>query len=102
MSIREGQPVTFGNQIIESFDMSRDGARMLFDSDRSGTMDLYRQSRGGGEPERLTRSPADEFWPQWSPDGKEIALHSFVDGRRRLFVMSSCGGAILNRLAGRR
>jgi len=29
VSIREGQPVTFGNQIIESFDMSRDGARML-------------------------------------------------------------------------
>ena len=24
--------------------------------------------------------PADEFWPQWSPDGTEIAFHSFVDG----------------------
>jgi eukaryotic-like serine/threonine-protein kinase len=93
VSIREAQPVTFGNQIIESFDISRDGARMLFDSDRGGTMDLYRQPPGGGEPERLTQSPADEFWPQWSPDGKEIALHSFVDGRRRLFVMSSDGGS---------
>ena len=66
---------------------------MLFDSDRGGTMDLYRQPLGGGEPERLTQSPADEFWPQWSPDGKEIAFHSFVDGRRHIFVMSSDGGA---------
>ena len=92
-SIRQAEPVTFGNQIIESFDLSADGTRMLFDSDRGGTMDLYRQPIGGGEPERLTQSPADEFWPQWSPDGKEIAYHSFVDGRRHLFVMSSDGGS---------
>jgi eukaryotic-like serine/threonine-protein kinase len=92
VSIRQAEPVTFGNQIIESFDLSADGTRMLFDSDRGGTMDLYRQPIGGGEPERLTQDPADEFWPQWSPDGGEIAFHSFVDGRRRLFVMPSDGG----------
>ncbi len=92
VSVRQAEPVTFGNQIIESFDISPDGQRMLFDSDRGGTMDLYRQPLGGGEPERLTQSPADEFWPKWSPDGKEIAFHSFVDGRRQLFVMSSDGG----------
>jgi Tol biopolymer transport system component len=92
-SIRQAEPVTFGNQIIESFDLSADGSRMLFDSDRGGTMDLYRQPIGGGEPERLTQSPADEFWPQWSPDGKEIAFHSFVDGVRLLFVMPSDGGS---------
>jgi eukaryotic-like serine/threonine-protein kinase len=93
VSIRQAEPVTYGSQIIESFDLSADGTRMLFDSDRGGTMDLYRQPIGGGEPERLTQSPADEFWPQWSPDGKEIAFHSFVDGGRRLFVMSSDGGS---------
>ena len=92
VSIRQAEPVTFGNQVIESFDLSADGTRLLFDSDRGGTMDLYRQPIRGGEPERLTQSPADEFWPQWSPDGTEIAFHSFVDGGRRLFVMSSDGG----------
>jgi Tol biopolymer transport system component len=92
-SIRQAEPVTFGNQIIESFDLSADGKRMLFDSDRGGTMDLYRQLSGGGEPERLTQSPAAEFWPQWSPDEKEIAFHAFVDGNRRLFVMPSDGGS---------
>jgi Tol biopolymer transport system component len=92
-SIRQAEPVTFGNQIIESFDLSADGKRMLFDSDRGGTMDLYRQSFGGGEPDRLTQTPAAEFWPEWSPDEKEIAFHAFVDGSRRLFVMSSDGGS---------
>jgi Tol biopolymer transport system component len=92
-SIRQAEPVTFGNQIIESFDLSVDGKRMLFDSDRGGTMDLYRQSFGGGEPERLTQTPAAEFWPQWSPEEKEIAFHAFVDGSRRLFVMPSDGGS---------
>ena len=92
-SIRQAEPVTFGNQVIESFDMSADGTRMLFDSDRGGTMDLYRQPIAGGEPERLTQDPADEFWPQWSPDGREIAFHSFVDGSRHLFVMPSDGGS---------
>jgi Tol biopolymer transport system component len=92
VSIRQAEPITSGNQIIESFDVSADGRRMLFDSDRGGTMDLYRQPLAGGEPERLTQSPADEFWPQWSPDAREIAFHSFENGRRQLFVMPSDGG----------
>ena len=93
VSVRQAEPMTSGNQIIESFDVSPDGQRLLFDSDRSGTMDLYRQSRGGGEPERLTQSPADEFWPRWSPNGREIAYHSFVGGTRQLFVIPADGGS---------
>jgi serine/threonine-protein kinase len=92
VSVRQAEPVTSGNQIIESFDVSTDGRRLLFDSDRGGTMDLYRQPSGGAEPERLTQSTADEFWPRWSPDGREIAYHSFVGGIRQLFVMPADGG----------
>jgi hypothetical protein len=45
-----------------------------------------------GEVERLTDDPADDFAPAWSPDGAEIAFHSFRTGNRDLFVMPARGG----------
>ena len=90
-SVRQAEPVTSGNQITEAFDISADGRWLLFDSDRSGNQDLYRMPMPAGEPERLTDSPADEFWPQLSPDGMEIAYHAFTGVRRHLFLMSSDG-----------
>jgi Tol biopolymer transport system component len=33
----------------------------------------------------------EEFWPSWSPDGREIVFHGFEGGRRHLFVMSADG-----------
>jgi serine/threonine-protein kinase len=90
-SVRQAEPVTSGNQIVECLDISRDGRWLAFDSDRSGNQDIYRRPLSGGEPERLTDSDADEFWPAWSPSGDEIAFHGFRAGRRHLFVMSADG-----------
>jgi Tol biopolymer transport system component len=91
-SVRQAEAVTSGNQITEGLDVSRDGQWLAFDSDRSGNQDLYRRPLSGGEPQRLTESDADEFWPAWSPSGAEIAFHGFRGGRRHLFVMSADGG----------
>jgi serine/threonine-protein kinase len=90
-SVRQAEPVTSGTQIVESLDLSRDGRWLAFDSDRSGNQDIYRQPLSGGEPERLTDTDADEFWPAWSPSGAEIAFHGFRGSRRHLFVMSADG-----------
>jgi len=90
-SVRQAEPVTSGNQVMESFDISRDGRWLAFDSDRGGNQDIYRRPLSGGEPERLTDTDADEFWPVWSPSGAEIAFHGFRGGRRHLFVMSADG-----------
>ena len=46
----------------------------------------------GGEPEQLTTDPQDDFSPAWSPDGKEIAFHSFRNGNRDTFVIPAAGG----------
>jgi Tol biopolymer transport system component len=91
VSVREAEPVTTGNQVIESLEVSQDGRWLAFDSDRRGNQDIYRVPIAGGEPERLTETDADEFWPTWSPDGAEIAFHGFQGVRRHLFVSAADG-----------
>jgi Tol biopolymer transport system component len=91
VSVREAEPVTNGSQIVESLDISRDGRWLIFDSDRSGNQDIYRRPLSGGEPERLTETITDEFWGRWSPNGDEIAFHSFQGTRRHIYTMSADG-----------
>ena len=86
------RPVTQGNQEVECLSVSRDGAWLLYDSNRSGNQDLYKMPLGGGEPIQLTTDPADDFCPTLSPDGREIAFYSFRGtGNRRVFTMLSGG-----------
>jgi Tol biopolymer transport system component len=91
VSVRDAEPVTRGNQVIEDMGLSRDGHWLAFDSDLSGNHDIYRMRLPDGEPERLTEDEAEEFWPTWSADGGEIVFHGFPGGRRHLFLMSSDG-----------
>ena len=46
----------------------------------------------GGEPEHLTSSPIDEFRGAISPDGNEMAYHTFETGWRNLFLLPLDGG----------
>ncbi|MBA3317417.1 MAG: serine/threonine-protein kinase [Gemmatimonadales bacterium] len=93
-AIDEAKQITTGSQVIEWFDLSQDGRRLVFDSDRSGNADLYRMALdGAGEPEQVTRDSVDEFWPAWSPDGREIAFHSFREGHRQIYLIPGDGGA---------
>ena len=90
-SVRDAEPLTRGNQVLESVEISRDGRWLAFDSDLRGNQDIYRLQLPGGDPEQLTEDDADEFWPTWSPDGREIAFHGFRGVRRHLFVMAAAG-----------
>jgi Tol biopolymer transport system component/tRNA A-37 threonylcarbamoyl transferase component Bud32 len=92
VSIREAEPVTVGNQIVENHDVSEDGRWLAYDSDLEGNQDIYLMPLGGGEPRRLTTSPADDYAPDFSPDGREIAFYSNRYGSRDIFVMSVNGG----------
>jgi Tol biopolymer transport system component len=91
VSVRDAEPVTRGTQVIESIEVSRDGEWLALDSDLRGNQDIYRLRLPAGEPERLTDSDIDEFWPTWSPDGRELAFHGFQGVRRHLFVMAADG-----------
>ena len=83
--------ITFGKQTIEELGASTDGRWLTYDSNLNGNGDIYKVPVSGGEPQQLTRDPADDFAPHWSPDGTEIAFHSFRNGNRDIFIISADG-----------
>jgi len=82
------QQVTSGNQTIEGVRISPDGRWLLYDSNLGGNSDIYRTpiEPPGGEPDRLTRGPGDKFRGVLSPNGRELAYHSFQTGSRNIFL----------------
>jgi eukaryotic-like serine/threonine-protein kinase len=47
---------------------------------RSGNSDIWVYPVVGGQPTRITFGP-DDYWPVWSPDGKEISYGVFENGK---------------------
>jgi hypothetical protein len=37
---------------------------------------FWKMPSGGGDLQRLVREPMSQYWPAFSPDGREIAFHS--------------------------
>jgi Tol biopolymer transport system component len=87
----DAEQITHDQAYIEYLDVSPDGRRLLFSSDRSGNQDLWTMTLGG-ETTRLTADPAPEWAPNWSPDGSEIAFYSARSGDREIWVMPAGGG----------
>jgi serine/threonine-protein kinase len=89
VSVRDGRLVTSGTQVVEGHDVSPDGQWLVYDSNLRGNADIYKLRLDGGEPIPIVTGPTDEFGPQWSPDGREVAFFGAAD----VFVVSAEGGA---------
>lgn len=66
-------------------DYSPDGRWIWFNSDRSGSWDLWRMPASGAGPnderaERMTRDEWEDWFPHPSPDGRWIVFLSFEKG----------------------
>jgi len=65
--------------------------RILFQSDRNGSWDIYVMNIDGSNLMSLTTHPAADEYPVWSPNGKQIAFESNREGNYDIYVMNADG-----------
>jgi len=70
---------------------SPDGSRIVFESDRSGSQQLYVMNADGTGQRRITFGGGWYASPAWSPDGKWIAFTRRGSDGRRIGIMSADG-----------
>ncbi len=85
--------LTYGAGLQTDVSWSPDGRRVAYAWNRDGNFDIWMQSIDGGDPMRVTSSPADETQPAWSPDGQRLVLRSEDDGGG-LFTVDFKGGPV--------
>lgn len=74
--------------------VSSDGRRVVYQSDRSGTMDIWVYDRETTEHVPLTRGDAVDQMPDWFPDGRVVfASNRGGEGGHPLWTVSGEGGA---------
>jgi serine/threonine protein kinase len=73
--------------------LSPDGRRVAFASDRSGAWEIWLADVDGSNAVQLTSLGARVTgYPHWSPDGERVVFHSMVRGQSELFSVASGGG----------
>ena len=75
-------------------ELSPDGTRIVFVSDRSGSDEIYICNADGSNLLQVTnlgnaRTPGI---PRWSPDGQKIAFDAVIGGHTAIFVIQANGG----------
>ena len=73
---------------------SPDGQFVAFVSEVSGNRDVWIKPVSGGDEIQVTHHPADDFDPDWSPDGSTIAFRSYR-GAGGIYTIPAFGGTAL-------
>ena len=82
---------TTRDEIFPTF--SPDGARIAYQSDRSGTHEVWiSDSNGLGSVQLTSFGRGMTGSPHWSPDGQRIAFDSSAEGQFDIYVVDAAGG----------
>ena len=69
---------------------------LVFHSARAGNLEIYRANADASDPQRLTNDPAEDLWPDISPNGRSVAFASTRTGNREIFVLDLQDGTLRN------
>jgi TolB protein len=72
---------------------SPDGSQIVFESDRSGSQQIYVMNADGSNQRRISFFGGRAATPEWSPRGDQIAF-THIAGDLRIAVMSPSGGGL--------
>jgi TolB protein len=67
---------------------------LAYYTNRAGNLDVMVADVGRGLEHNLTRHPADDHSPAWSPDGERIAFVSARSGNLDVYIMNADGGDV--------
>ncbi|MCC7450531.1 MAG: PD40 domain-containing protein [Anaerolineae bacterium] len=72
--------------------------KLLFTSSRDGNEEIYVVNSDGSQPINLTKNRADDAFPSWSPDRKQIVFVSdrAKNGGYDIYVMNADGTKVVN------
>jgi Tol biopolymer transport system component len=68
---------------------------IVFQSNRDGNAEIYTMNSDGTNRVNLTRNPAEDTQPRWSPDGTRIVFVSNRTGSNEIYSMDQAGGDLL-------
>ena len=88
-----GAPHLSSTQFDYNPQFSPDGSRVVFSSDRTGTMGIWLADADGGNVKPLhVQEGAHSGTPRWSPDGQRVVFDSNPAGNIDVYVISARGG----------
>jgi Tol biopolymer transport system component len=68
--------------------------QIAFVSDRDGNREIYLVNADGTGLTNLTTHPAEDYYPAWSPDGRQLAFVSDRSGQAQVYIMNADGGEV--------
>jgi serine/threonine protein kinase len=79
----------------EGADLSPDGSRLAFSSNRSGAREIWVADVSGDHALQLTSFGGPvPGWARWSPDGRSVAFDARPQGNSDVAVVAASGGAM--------
>ena len=72
--------------------LSPDGRRVAFSSDRSGNWEIWVADTSGANAQTVTSMGEVAGYPHWSPNGERLVFHSNLEGQWDVYTVPAAGG----------